>query len=275
MKSIEDRPAFKINGFFTLLIMVLSVPISFIFIGEIFTIAIAITIFICLTGFTIVAPNEAKVITFFGKYIGTIKDSGFQWTIPLSAGQTVTLKIINFNTKELKVNDLKGNPIEVGAVVVWRVKDAAQAAFNVDYYKEFVANQSESAVRAITAKYPYDSEHGESLRGSAGEIAEKLAEELQSKMAIAGVNIEEVKLTHLAYSPEIAASMLKRQQAEAVLQARKYLVENALSIVDTVMIHMQNKGINSISDDKKAEVINNLLVTLTSDQDASPVISVG
>jgi len=275
MQSITDRPALALNGFFMLIILIGIIAVAAVMVGGFLTPILAVLAFILITGFTIISPNEAKALTFFGKYIGTVKESGFLWTVPFSIGSTVPLKMINFNTKELKVNDLKGNPIEVGAVVVWRVKDAAQASFNVDDYRAFVANQSESAVRAIAAKYPYDSDTTDSLRGSTGDIAGELVTELQSKLSTAGIVIEEVKLTHLAYAPEIASSMLKRQQAEAVLQARKYLVENALSIVDTVMEHFEAKGIVNITDDKKADVINNLLVTLTSDQDAEPVISVG
>lgn len=274
MQSIQDHPVFAKGGFIMLFLFLITIAASFL-ISPKLGVSTVVIFLIFATGFCIVNPNEAKAITFFGKYKGTIKDSGFLWTIPLSGSITVPLKIINFNTQVMKVNDLRGNPIEIGAVVVWRVKDAAQACFNVDAYRQFVANQSEIAVRSIAAKYPYDAVEAASLRGNAEEISSKLVEELQEKLSIAGVIVQEVRIAHLAYSSEIASSMLKRQQAVAVLDARKYLVENALSIVDSVMEHLEKKGISQISDDKKAEVVNNLLVTLVSEKDANPVISVG
>ncbi|MBX7146939.1 MAG: hypothetical protein K1X44_06495 [Alphaproteobacteria bacterium] len=165
--------------------------------------------------------------------------------------------------------------MEIGAVVVWRVNDAAKASFNVDDYKEFVGNQSESAVRAIAARYPYDSDKETSLRGNAEEITNKLLEELNHKLSTSGIIIEDVKLSHLAYASEIATSMLRKQQAEAVLQARKYLVENALTIVDNVLVHFEKDNKLNIDPGKKLEIINNLLVILTSDKEANPVINVG
>lgn len=274
MRSVQDYPAPAISGFAILGMLIIGVGFLLVLNPALGGVGIFISIIIS-TGFCIINPNDAKVITFFGKYKGTIKDNGFLWTIPLSGARRVPLKMINFNTEIMKVNDLRGNPIEVGAVVVWRVQDAAKACYNVDAYRPFVTNQSEIALRSIVAHYPYDSDEGASLRGNAEEIALKLVEELQKKLAVAGVVIEEVRIAHLAYASEIASSMLKRQQAVAVLEARKYLVENALSIVDSVMEHFDKKGIKSISDDKKAEVVNNLLVTLISEKDANPVISVG
>ena len=275
MQSIQDHPIFAKNGFIMLFTFLILLGTMFMMGGSVLGV-IGIFLFVIMaTGFCIVGPNEAKAVTFFGKYKGTIKESGFLWTIPLSGARTVSLKVINFNTETMKINDLRGNPIEVGAVVVWRVKDAAQASFNVDSYRHFVANQSEVAVRSIVSTYPYDSNEGVSLRENAEEISDKLCAKLQEKLSVAGVIIEEVRIAHLAYASEIASSMLKRQQAVAVLEARKYLVENALSIVDSVMEHFAKEGITEISDDKKADVVNNLLVTLVSEKDANPVLRVG
>jgi regulator of protease activity HflC (stomatin/prohibitin superfamily) len=271
MQSVSDRKAFSVNGF---LILIALIAVCFSFFNslpEIMAIpAIAVFIVIMATGFTILGPNEARVLTFFGKYIGTIKTAGFLWTVPFSTSTLVPLKMINFNTDKLKVNDLNGNPIEVGAVVVWRVKDAAQACFNVDNYKNFIFNQSESVVRTITAKYPYDSEKEHSLRGNSEEITRELIRELHEKLSIAGIEIEEVKLSHLAYAQEIAAAMLKRQQAIAILAARKYLIENASVIAESVVEKFSKD--NAISADKKAEIMSNILITLISDKEVNPVI---
>jgi regulator of protease activity HflC (stomatin/prohibitin superfamily) len=186
----------------------------------------------------------------------------------------VPLKLINFVTDQLKVNDRNGNPIEIGAVVVWRVADAAQATFNVDDYRTFVENQSDIAIRTLAAHYPYDSESETSLRGNIDEIAGKLQQSLQGKLAIAGIVIEETRLSHLAYASEIAVAMLKRQQAVAIFQARRYMVENALAIIDDVVKHFDEKPDVKISDDKKAELINSLLIVMTSDKETSPVLSI-
>jgi len=238
-------------------------------------IPIATIIFFLFSGFTIIQPNEAKVVTFFGKYVGTIKESGFLYTVPLSLKNRVPLKLINFVTDHLKVNDRNGNPIEIGAVVVWRVTDAAQASLNIDDYKTFVANQSDIAVRTLAAHYPYDSEKEVSLRGNLDEIAAKLKDVLQEKLSLAGIIVEETKLSHLAYASEVAAAMLKRQQAVAIFEARQYMVENALAIIDDVMKHFETKNTVKFSDDKKAELINSLLIVMTSDKEANPVLTVG
>jgi regulator of protease activity HflC (stomatin/prohibitin superfamily) len=215
------------------------------------------------------------VLTFFGKYVGTLKQSGFLFTFPLSDKKSVPLKLVNFVTDHLKVNDRNGNPIEIGAVVVWRVMDAAQSSLNIDDYKTFVANQSDIAVRALAAHYPYDSEKEVSLRGNLDEIASKLKDVLQEKLAIAGIVVEETKLSHLAYASEVAAAMLKRQQAVAIFDARQYMVENALAIIDDVMKHFEKNNNVKFSDDKKAELINSLLIVMTSDKEANPVLSIG
>ncbi len=274
MQQITDKPAVCSNGFLWFLILAAMLVFSASTVKPLL-IPVIIIVVLCLTGFTIVSPNEAKVITFFGKYIGTIKQNGFLFTIPLSVKKTVSLKLTNFVTDHLKVNDLNGNPIEIGAIVVWRVIDSAQASLNIDNYKSFLANQSDIAIRTLAAHYPYDSEKETSLRGNIDEVAAKLKEMLQDKLAVAGIIIEDIKLSHLAYSPEIASAMLKRQQAVAIFQARQYMVENALAIIDEVMKHFQNKSDIKISDDKKAELINSLLIVMTSDKESAPVLNLG
>ena len=278
MQSLQDRDAFYINGFVAaLLLVVISIILLILIVTHSpLTILLApLAMWIALTGFTVVSPNEAKVLTFFGKYIGTIKENGFLWTVPFSAATAIPLKILNFNTEKLKVNDFCGNPIEVGAVVVWRISDAAQACFNVDDYKAFIFNQSESVVRTIVARHPYDSSDKPSLRGNAEEITKELAAELHQKLSLAGISVEEVKLSHLAYAPEIASSMLKRQQAVAVMEARKYLVENATVIVEGIISNFAQNGVTNITDDKKADIMSRIMVTLISDKEVNPVIGVG
>ena len=277
MQSLQDRDAFYINGFLAaLLLVVISIILLILIVTHSpLTILLAPLAIIALSGFTVVSPNEAKVLTFFGKYIGTIKENGFLWTVPFSAATAIPLKILNFNTEKLKVNDFCGNPIEVGAVVVWRISDAAQACFNVDDYKAFIFNQSESVVRTIVARHPYDSSDKPSLRGNAEEITKELAAELHQKLSLAGISVEEVKLSHLAYAPEIASSMLKRQQAVAVMEARKYLVENATVIVEGIISNFVKNGVTNITDDKKADIMSRIMVTLISDKEVNPVIGVG
>lgn len=274
MQSIQDRSAPFVNGFLVLFIVIIAAILSGI-VHELLLIPVAIIAAIFLSGLTIIQPNESNVVTFFGKYVGTIKQSGFLCTVPLSFKERIPLKLINFVTDHLKVNDKNGNPIEIGAVIVWRVTDAAQASLNIDNFRVFVANQSDIAIRTLAAHYPYDSEKEVSLRGNLDEIAEKLKNVLQDKLSIAGIVVEETKLSHLAYASEVAAAMLKRQQAVAIFEARQYMVENALAIIDDVMNHFNEKKSINFSDDKKAELINSLLIVMTSDKEANPVLTVG
>jgi regulator of protease activity HflC (stomatin/prohibitin superfamily) len=273
VQTINDRDAFSMNGFPILLGWIVVVIVVALIWPPLAIPAIVIGVLLA-TGFTIIQPNESRVITFFGNYKGTLRQSGFLYTVPFSLKRRVPLKLINFVTDLLKVNDRNGNPIEIGAVVVWRVADAAQASFNVDDYKTFVANQSDIAVRALAAHYPYDSETEHSLRGNIDEVGAKLKGDLQAKLSVAGIVIEETRLSHLAYASEVAVAMLKRQQAVAIFQARRYMVENALAIIDEVVQHFDDKEGISFSDDKKAELINSLLVVMTSDKETSPVLNI-
>ncbi len=229
-----------------------------------------------LHGFTIVRPNEALVLTFFGSYVGTVKASGFQWVIPLTARQRVSLRVNNFNTKTIKVNDARGNPIEIGAVIVWRVADAASAVLNVNDYRNFVEVQGETAVRALATRFPYDSDEGvESLRGSTDQISDELSAELQERLEVAGVLVMEARLSHLAYAPEIASAMLRRQQAEAVVRARQIITENAVEIVDNALRSLERSGVLALAGPEKARLVSNLLVALVSETAAQPVLDLG
>jgi len=279
MQEISDKKFFAINGFIILPLLILLGFLAFFIMSQslimLFTGAVLfIAIFILASGFVVINPNEAVVLTFFGKYIGTINDNGFLWSMPLTSKYRISLKVINFSTGKLKVNDANGNPIEIVAVIAWKVVDAAKARFSVDNHYEFAVIQSETAVRALASSYPYDAEPGkESLRGNTEAISEALKKELDQKLTVAGVNIIEARLSHLSYASEIATAMLKRQQAEAIISARKYIVDNALTIVSDVLERLEKEKSLKMSDDKKCALINNLIVALVAEQDAQPIIN--
>jgi len=240
-----------------------------------FGIVLEVVALILLTGLTIVQPNQANVITFFGQYLGVIRESGFYMTIPFSSHKKVSLRVRNFNSAKLKVNDVEGNPIEIAAVVVFSVVDSAKALFEVDEYEKFVEIQSETALRHVASKYPYDAVDGAgfSLRSNAEEIALELSTELQNRLDIAGVNVIESRLTHLAYSTEIASAMLQRQQATAIIAAREKIVEGAVSMVQLAIQRLEADGAIELDEERKAAMINNLLVAVVSDRSAQPVIN--
>jgi regulator of protease activity HflC (stomatin/prohibitin superfamily) len=234
------------------------------------------TVLTC-TGFTIVQPNESKVVTFFGRYLGTIKRNGWGWTWPLTSRNTLSLRIRNFDSEVLKVNDAVGNPIEVAAVVVWRVVDTAKASFDVEDYEEFVRIQTETAVRHMTSLYPYDQyvDDQVSLRSHADEVTSALNRELQEHLAQAGVEILRTQLRRLAYAPEIASEMLRRQQAEAVVSARTRIVEGAVLMVEDALTRLSEQRIVELDEEKKAAMVSNLLVVLCSDTHVQPVVNAG
>jgi regulator of protease activity HflC (stomatin/prohibitin superfamily) len=230
------------------------------------------------TGITIVQPNQAKVVIFFGRYLGTIRDSGLFITVPLTIRQNVSLRVRNFTSSKLKVNDVQENPIEIAAVIVFRVIDSAKAVFDVDRYEEFVEIQSEAAIRHVATKYPYDTFGDEdeiTLRGNADVISDMLAAELQERLRVAGVEVMEARLTHLAYSPEIASAMLQRQQAAAILAARKKIVEGAVSMAQMAIEQLDKEGILELDDERKANMVNNLMVAIVSERATQPVINTG
>ncbi|AIQ12108.1 SPFH domain-containing protein [Paenibacillus durus] len=229
------------------------------------------------TSITVVQPNKSVVVTFFGRYVGTISASGMWAVIPLSKRKTVSLRVRNFNSVKLKVNDIEGNPIEIAAVVVFKVINSAKALFDVDKYMEFVEIQSETALRHVASKYPYDSFSGSgmSLRANAEEIAKELALELQERLSLSGVEVLEARLTHLAYSTEIASTMLQRQQASAILSARQIIVEGAVGMVDMAIKQLKENGVVELDEERKAAMINNLMVAIVSERGANPVINAG
>jgi regulator of protease activity HflC (stomatin/prohibitin superfamily) len=232
---------------------------------------------IILSSITIVQPNQARVITFFGRYLGSMRENGLWMTIPFSARSKISLRVSNFNSKTLKVNDVEGNPVEIAAVVVFRVVDSARAKFDVSNYEQFVEIQSETALRHVATKYPYDNygEEGYSLRGNAEEVAGELTRELQERLALAGVEVMEARLTHLAYATEIASAMLQRQQASAILAARQIIVDGAVGMVQMAISRLEADGILELDQERKVAMINNLLVAIISERGSQPIINTG
>ncbi len=232
-----------------------------------------------LAGFFAVQPNEARVLIFFGRYTGTSREEGFRWANPFAIKKRVSLRVRNLTSETIKVNDESGSPIEIAAVVVWRVVDTAKALFDVDHYEHFVNIQVETAVRSLATRHPYDPSDAEgnepSLRGDQERIAEELRVELQERLTVAGVEVREARLTHLAYAPEIAQAMLRRQQAQAVVAARRLIVEAAVGMVDDALTGLSSAGIVELTEDRKAAMVNNLMVVLTSEQSSAPVLNAG
>ncbi|MFH9178315.1 SPFH domain-containing protein [Streptomyces albogriseolus] len=240
-------------------------------------VVVALAAFIAMCGLNMVAPGEARVVQLFGRYRGTLREDGLRWVNPFTSRTKISTRVRNHETAVLKVNDAYGNPIELAAVVVWRVEDTAQATFEVDDYVEFVSTQTEAAVRHIAIEYPYDAhdEDGLSLRGNAEEITEKLAVELHARVEAAGVQIIESRFTHLAYAPEIASAMLQRQQAGAVVAARQQIVEGAVGMVETALARIQEQDIVDLDPERKAAMVSNLMVVLCGDRSAQPVLNTG
>lgn len=307
-QKIKEFPAFKVNGFVVLAVVVTLTLLGgwylwstvqgleallarglkvTDFIGGEDSVAelvawLAATLFVVvipsLSGFFSVEPNQAVVLVLFGKYMGTVRESGFWWTNPFASKQKISLRVRNFNSKIIKVNDAEGSPIEIAAVVVWQVFDSAKSRFAVDDYEEFVAIQSETAIRSLAIRYPYDTpdETGTpSLRGIPDEIAQALQKELQARLEVTGVEVIEARLSHLAYAPEIAQMMLRRQQAKALIDARRQIVEGAVGMVNEALNRLSQEQMVDLDDERKASMINNLLVVLTSEQTAQPVINTG
>lgn len=240
-------------------------------------ILVLLAAFIAMRGLNTVAPGEARVVQLFGRYRGTIRRDGLRWVNPFTSRTKISTRVRNHETAALKVNDAYGNPIELAAVVVWKVRDTAQATFEVDDYTEFVATQTETAVRHIAIEYPYDAhdEGGLSLRGNAEEITEKLAVELSARVEAAGVQIIESRFTHLAYAPEIASAMLQRQQAGAVVAARRQIVDGAVGMVEAALARITEQDIVELDNERKAAMVSNLLVVLCGDRAPQPVLNTG
>jgi regulator of protease activity HflC (stomatin/prohibitin superfamily) len=277
---MAEKQAWKMNGFLTLFIALISlIAAGYAFFQVYIILGILMVVVFCVmvSSIMVVQPNEAKAITFFGSYVGSVRESGMWMTIPFTTKPKVSLRVRNFNSKMLKVNDIEGNPIEIAAVVVFKVVDSAKALFEVNDYEEFVEIQSETALRHVANKYPYDQfdEEGYSLRGNADQVAKELAEEIQERLKAAGVEVIEARLTHLAYATEIASAMLQRQQATAIIAARQKIVEGAVGMVQMALDKLEKEHIVELDDERKAVMINNLMVAIVSDRAASPVINTG
>jgi regulator of protease activity HflC (stomatin/prohibitin superfamily) len=238
---------------------------------------LALVLLVALNGFIVVQPNQAKVAVFLGHYMGTVRRSGFHWVNPLTTRRTLSLRIRNLDTDVLKVNDANGNPIEISAVITWQVQDAAQAFFDVEDYRGFVDIQAETAVRHVASVFPYDSyeEGQESLRGAAERVIATLQADLQERLDVAGVAVFDTRLRRLAYSPEIAADMLRRQQADAIVAARQRIVEGAVGMVDHALSSLNERDIVDLDEERKAAMVSNLMVVLVSDRGAQPVVNSG
>ncbi|EHL76936.1 MULTISPECIES: SPFH domain-containing protein [Bacillus] len=277
---MKEKNAWHMNGFIGILLIIALLAVAFLamsrdhFFRSILLVIIAILIG---SGLTIVQPNQANVVVFFGRYVGTIRKSGIALTVPFTNKKKVSLRVRNFNSKKLKVNDVEGNPIEIASVIVFKVIDSAKATFDVDDYEEFVEIQSEAAIRHVATKYPYDTldDHHITLRGNADIVSKELADELQERLNVAGVQVIEARLTHLAYSTEIASAMLQRQQAAAVLSARKMIVEGAVSMAQMAVEQLSNDGTIELDEERKVNMVNNLMIAIISDRGAQPVINTG
>ncbi|HEX9893483.1 MAG TPA: SPFH domain-containing protein [Gemmatimonadales bacterium] len=232
---------------------------------------------ICFAGFTIVNPNEARVLILFGRYAGSIREDGFWWVNPFTIKKRVSLRVRNFETSKLKVNDHHSNPIEIGAVVVWRVVDSAEALFEVDDYENYVHVQSEAAVRTLASRYPYDAHNTEEMALSSHqtEVARDLLGEVQERLGKAGVQVTEARISHLAYAPEIASAMLQRQQASAIIAARFKIVEGAVGMVENALEMLSARNVIHLDEERKATMVSNLLVVLCSERGSTPVINAG
>ena len=282
---MREKSIFKMNGFAALIIALLCIGFGIFLIAtgtipEKITGGFVIIIgLIVATSLTIVQPNEAKVLTFFGTYLGVIRDQGLWATIPFTFKRSVSLRVTNFNSERLKVNDQEGNPIEIAAVVVYKVNDAAKALYDVETYDKFIQIQSETGLRHIASRYAYDSfDHPDNpltLRQNSDEVADVLMYDLQKRLDVAGVDVIEARIMHLAYSSEIASAMLQRQQAQAVLSARKVIVDGAVGLVKAAIDQLAEQEIVELDEEKKAQMVNNLMVAIVSEKGTQPIINTG
>jgi len=276
----RERPAWSMSGWFGVLAIAVCIGACFLLAHSSIKGLIALPIVVAVVIFgslVIVQPGETRVVRFFGSYVGTVRRTGLSWVLPLSDRRKVSIRVRNFETNHLKVNDADGNPVEIATIVVWQVADTSRALYAVDDYLNFVRVQAESALRHVATTHPYDNavEEGVSLRGSTDIVAGELAVEMAERVAIAGVEIVEVRISHLAYAPEIAQAMLRRQQANAVVAARSRIVEGAVGMVEMALDRLDERDIVNLDEERKAAMVSNLLVVLCSDQPASPVVNTG
>lgn len=278
----QEQTFTAISGFamlFVCLLLLAGGILGTIFLRNPFFMLLILVLMICLPGFTVVNPNQSAVLVLFGAYKGTILKNGFFWVNPLFVKKKISLRARNLDSDPLKVNDKIGNPIMIGVVLVWRVKDTYKAAFDVNNYENFVSIQSEAAIRHMAGAYPYDNFEDEkaeiTLRSGGNEVSELLEQELTERLAIAGIEVMEARINYLAYASEIAGAMLRRQQATAVVAARFKIVEGAVSMVEMALEELADKDIVDLDEDKKATMVSNLMVVLCSDKDATPVLNTG
>jgi regulator of protease activity HflC (stomatin/prohibitin superfamily) len=278
--EFHERPAWRITGWAGVVVIAACIAACFVFNYGAAPALILVPIVagaIVASSLMIVQPGSTKVVRFFGNYAGTIRAPGLWWTVPLADRRSLSIRVRNFETSRLKVNDAEGNPVEIAAIVVWQVADTAQAVYAVDDYVNFVQVQAESALRHVTTTHPYDDppDGGTSLRGSTDIVAGELAQEMAERVAIAGVEIIEVRISHLAYAAEIAQAMLRRQQANAVVAARTRIVEGAVGMVDLALSRLDENRIVELDEERKAAMVSNLMVVLCGDQPPSPIVNTG
>ncbi len=278
--DIHEREARTTSGWFGVLLIIACVVVVVLLSHGSHKgfIALPIVIAVLVLGsLVIVQPGQTRVVQFFGSYIGTVRRTGLSWVLPLANHRGVSIRVRNFETNHLKVNDADGNPVEIAAIVVWQVIDTSRALYAVDDYHNFVRVQAESALRHVATTHPYDNpaHDGMSLRGSTDMVAGELASEMALRVSIAGVEIVEVRISHLAYSPEIAQAMLRRQQASAVVAARSTIVDGAVGMVEMALERLTERGIVELDEERKAAMVSNLMVVLCSDQPASPIVNAG
>ncbi len=278
--EIRERQAWSVSGWFGVLVVAACIAASFPLAHGSSRGLIAVPIVVAvvvLSSLVIVQPGETRVVRFFGSYVGSVRRTGLSWVLPLADRRKVSIRVRNFETNHLKVNDADGNPVEIAAIVVWQVADTSRALYAVDDYLNFVRVQAESALRHVATTHPYDNptDDGLSLRGSTDIVAGELAVEMAERVVIAGIEIIEVRISHLAYAAEIAQAMLRRQQANAVVSARSRIVEGAVGMVEMALERLDERSIVNLDEERKAAMVSNLMVVLCSDQPASPVVNTG
>jgi regulator of protease activity HflC (stomatin/prohibitin superfamily) len=277
--EINQRPAVAVNGWLGVLVLAACAYGAWLARGHdpgILWVPLLVFVLV-LTGLRVVPPGQTSVVQFFGRYVGTVRRPGFWWVLPLTVRRKVSVRVRNFETNHLKVNDADGNPVEIAAIVVWQVADTAKSTYAVDSYQDFVTVQSESALRHVSNSHSYDDSGGSraSLRGATDVVAEELAHEVAERVAIAGVEVVEVRISHLAYAQEIAQVMLRRQQADAVVAARSRIVEGAVGMVELALNRLAENDVVQLDEERKASMVSNLLVVLCGDQPPSPIVNAG
>jgi regulator of protease activity HflC (stomatin/prohibitin superfamily) len=284
--KIQEQTRTVASGYLALVILpILTILFGWLFIrfieqapipAALYLLGLVITL-VCYKGFFMVHPNQAKVLQLFGSYVGSVRQTGLRWANPFYSKEPVSLRVRNFESGQMKVNDSSGNPVDIAAVVVWKVVDSAEAVFEVDDYESFVHIQSEAALRNMATSYPYEAHGGEeiALRSHPQAIAEKLREEVQDRLDKAGVEVIEARISHLAYAQEIASAMLKRQQAQAIVAARTQIVDGAVGMVKMALTELEAQGVVDLDEERKANMVSNLLVVLCGEENAQPVLNTG